>query len=180
MGDGAGTMMADLPAVTLGSRAVAVSAGSRHSCALLEQGNVKCWGCGADGQLGQGDDTSNIGDGTQTLMADVPFISLAAPATAISAGGYHTCALLEPGNLHCWGQGSSGQLGLDSDIILYQPSANSISLGELVIAVSAGGVHTCGLLESGKVKCWGHGDNGRLGYDPVSEGFSDNDVGKAP
>jgi alpha-tubulin suppressor-like RCC1 family protein len=100
-----------------GHTAVAISAGDTHTCAILEDGTVRCWGYGANGQLGYGN-TSNVGDGIGSDGSPDPSVASAGPvdlgghtAVAISAGATHTCAMLDDGSVRCWGQGAFGQLG---------------------------------------------------------------------
>ena len=115
-GDAPGEMGNALPAVDLGTgrTATAITAGSNHTCALLDNATVKCWGNGGYGQLGQ-DSTVTLGDGAGE-MAALPAVNLGAgrTATAITAGGYHTCALLDNGQVKCWGYNVHGQLGQGS------------------------------------------------------------------
>ena len=86
-----------------------VVAGSNHTCALNNDGNVFCWGYGASGRLGHGEDTSSSlpvsvveSDGSQSLLSNV---------TQIATGSSHTCALKTDSTLVCWGVGGNGQLG---------------------------------------------------------------------
>ena len=73
-------------------------------CVLSSDGSVKCWGYGANGRLGY-DSTTNIGDGSGTLMANLATINLGTNKTAvqIAGGETHTCAILNDGTLKCWG-----------------------------------------------------------------------------
>ena len=83
--------------------AVAVTAGYVHTCALTKAGAVYCWG---------GNDWGNVGDGTVMTERDTPvLVSGLPPATAISAGAEHTCALLASGQAMCWGDDTYGELG---------------------------------------------------------------------
>src|SRR5207253_9565198 len=93
------------PVIGLGS-VTAVSAGGYHACAILPDNTVKCWGRNDDGQLGTGDWTR--------AKTPVAVNGLSLPPTAISAGGYHTCALLPNGTVQCWGRNTSGQVGQPS------------------------------------------------------------------
>lgn len=107
--------LATWPAVDLNGRtAVAVSAGAAHTCAILNTGAVTCWGLNTYGQLGYGDTTdrgyANLGSAMQTVN-----LGTGRTATAIAAGGYFTCAILDNGTLKCWGYNASGQLGKDFD-----------------------------------------------------------------
>ncbi|MBC8292718.1 MAG: hypothetical protein H8E45_06075, partial [Proteobacteria bacterium] len=80
---------------------------------------------------------------------------------AVAVGGYHTCATLDSGIVRCWGYGSSGQLGYgntDSIGDNEDPvSAGDVNVGGTVVQLAAGLNHTCALLDSGAVRCWGRG-----------------------
>ena len=134
---------------------ISISAGISHTCALLSTGAVKCWGYNDFGQLG--DATS----GTNRLTP-VAVSGLSSGVTAISAGYFHSCALLSTGAVKCWGNNGFGQLGNDSGIQSLTPVAIS-GLSSGVTAISAGNRHSCALLSTGAVKCWGYNDFGQLG-----------------
>ena len=160
-GDSAGEMAA-LPPVDLGAgrTATAVTAGESHTCAVLDNGTVKCWGFGPWGQLGQG--FANLGDQPGEMAALAP-VNLGAgrTATAITAGANHTCALLDNGTVKCWGQADSGQLGQDSTSNVGQTAGSvaalpAVNLGapRTATAVSAGANHTSAPPDNGTVQCW--------------------------
>ena len=152
-----------------GRTATAITAGDGHTCALLDDATVRCWGYGATGALGYGN-TAHIGD-TETPAA-VPPVDLGPGRTAraITAGAAHTCALLDDGNVRCWGTGTNGRLGYGNTTTIGDNetpgSVGPVSLGagRTAVAIAAGGAHTCALLDNGTVRCWGEGDFGRLGY----------------
>jgi alpha-tubulin suppressor-like RCC1 family protein len=114
-GDGPDEMGDNLRTVNLGTNktAEAIAAGEVHTCAILNDGSVKCWGFNGSGQLGLGD---TIGRGAEpTDMGDnLRTVNLGAGKTAkkIAAGGDHTCAILNDGSVKCWGANSRGALGL--------------------------------------------------------------------
>ncbi len=102
---------------------IAIAAGEAHTCALLADGAVKCWGGGLHGQLGSGSRDSQ-GNAPTPALEDAPPVDLGTAggvplaATAISAGADHTCALLTSGDLKCWGLNNVGQLGQESTATL--------------------------------------------------------------
>jgi alpha-tubulin suppressor-like RCC1 family protein len=156
--------------VDLGRAAVAISAGTGHTCAVLDNGGVRCWGSGGDGRLGFGN-TRNIADDETPVQAGPPIdFGPYRRAVAISAGQSHTCAILDNGTVRCWGRGVEGQLGYGNfDNIGDNESAASagpvpLGVGREAVAISAGDTHTCAVLDDGHVKCWGNGLQGRLGY----------------
>lgn len=156
----------DLPNINLGGIAKQISGYSSHMCALIDTGDVKCWGYNGYGQLGYGH-KNNIGDDEEPVAAGS--VPLGEKAVQLSLGSYHTCAILESGSLRCWGYGYDGQLGLGNigDIggvanksIL---SVSPIILNSIPTQVAAGNVHTCALFENKKIKCWGNNIFGQLG-----------------
>ena len=94
--------------VELGGKAEAISIGKSHGCAILENGDIKCWGVNNYGQLGNGNNTN--------LNAPSAPINLGGKAKAISLGYEHSCAILENGDLKCWGENGDGRL--EREIIL--------------------------------------------------------------
>ena len=149
-----------------GRTAVAVSAGNSHTCAILDNGDLKCWGWDRYGQLGDGG-TSHDSNTKTTQPSSTPVdLGQGRTAVAVSTWGDFTCAILDNGDLKCWGRDSWGQLGdggADTDI--YAPSSTPVDLGvgRTAVAVSAGAQHTCAILDNGDAKCWGYGVYGRLG-----------------
>jgi alpha-tubulin suppressor-like RCC1 family protein len=114
-GDGPGEMGDDLPPVELGDgrSATDIVGGYGHTCVLLDDGSVKCWGFNETGELGLGD-TENRGDEPGEMGNELPPVNLGTGrrVTKLDAGLRHTCALLDDGSLKCWGFNGDGRLGL--------------------------------------------------------------------
>jgi alpha-tubulin suppressor-like RCC1 family protein len=131
----------DVDGLTSGVSAIAV--GYDFSCALLENGKVKCWGDRFDLQV----------DSTESFsFSPYDINGLPDNLVAISAGNYHACAWTEDGQAYCWG--SSGTP---------DPDLAAIDLDEKVTAVVGGQYFTCLLTDSGGVQCIGENDYGQLG-----------------
>jgi alpha-tubulin suppressor-like RCC1 family protein len=132
--------------------ATGVAAGTGHSCALMSDGTIGCWGWGGLNQLGNG---SSVDSATPTL------VSTQGAANAISAGGTHTCAVLG-GRVACWGANAPyGVLGVGT----MTESTHAVLLFGLsgVSAIGAGLEHTCVVLSMGNMECWGNDQDGELG-----------------
>jgi len=163
LGDGTTTRRLTPAAVSgLSSGVKAVTAGAYHTCALKTNGTVVCWGLNNQGQLGDGTTTSR--------MTPVPVYGLAGKVAAISAGYFHTCALLENGAARCWGWNTGGQLGNNSATTSHVPVPVS-GLANTVATLVAGFYHTCAILKSGAVRCWGFNSNGQLGNNSTTTSY---------
>jgi cysteine-rich repeat protein len=151
--------------LSLGALATSIAVGDSHSCAVLAGGTVRCWGTGADGRLGYGN-TQNIGD--TELPSSVGVVDVGGTVSQLAAGGSHTCALLTSGAVRCWGNGANGRLGYGNTSSIGDTetpaSAGDVTVGGAVTQLVAGEAHTCALLTTGAVRCWGNGADGRLGY----------------
>ncbi|MCX4246612.1 RCC1 domain-containing protein [Paraliomyxa miuraensis] len=98
--------------VALGGVAVAVTAGRAHTCALLDDGSLRCWGQGSEGQLGVPGSPTIGDDETPADIDPVDMGGLTVTAIASGALADHTCARLDDGSLRCWGANDHGQVGL--------------------------------------------------------------------
>lgn len=146
--------------------ATQVTAGGYHSCALLGNGQVKCWGSNYDGEAGNG--TRSIGT--------MPVTTVLAPAgagpltgvTQVEVGFYHSCALLNTGQVRCWGYNGDDQVGNGSPNpqisrakVVSNPAGNGPLTG--VTQIALGERHTCARLNNGQVRCWGENTVGEIG-----------------
>lgn len=151
--------------VPLPAAVISVAGGTGHTCAVLEGGDVACWGRNNAGQLGTGA-LERIGD-DETVDSST-FVSLPGPAVEVVAANEHSCARLQSGDVVCWGQGTNGQLGYGSPDSIGDDepadAAGVVPLGGAAVDIDAFYNHTCAVLEGGSVRCWGDGGSGRLGY----------------
>lgn len=190
-GDDPGEMGDALPYVDLGTARTAKSlaVGEFHVCALLDDNRVKCWGANDYGELGLGDVTVR-GDGAGEMGDNLPFVDLGAGRTAkmLTAGVEHTCAILDNDGVKCWGGNDFGQLGIGDvarrgdgpgemgDTLPYV----DLGTGRTAKAIAAGAYHTCALLDTDQVKCWGYNDQGQLGLGDVQRrGDAPGEMGNA-
>jgi hypothetical protein len=162
-----------VPPVDLGTgrTAVAVSAGKYHTCAILDDGSVRCFGFASSGQLGYGN-VNDIGDNETPGSAGPVDLGVGRTAVALAAGDEHTCALLDNGDVRCWGHAAFGELGYgNTDPIGDDETPGSVGpvdlgTGRTAVAIAAGAAHTCAVLDDGSVRCWGINGpgSGQLGY----------------
>ena len=144
----------DLPAERT---ATALAAGAFHSCAILNDGSVMCWGWNNAGQLGYG---STIDSNFPLVAVSLPF---ARTATALAIGSQYSCAILDDGSIECWGNNAYGQLGDGTTTTSNTPVAVSLPAGRTATALALGSYHSCAILDDGSTMCWGYNGNGRLG-----------------
>jgi alpha-tubulin suppressor-like RCC1 family protein len=194
-GDGSGEMGDNLTIVDLGSGRTAkvIATGGSHTCAVLDNASVKCWGENNYGQLGLGD-LNNRGDEPDEMGNFLPSVDLGSEtATSITTGTGYTCVLLDDNsteplsNVKCWGRGNYGQLGNKKTLpINSTPSTNAINLGTGITgvatarkatAIAAGNFHTCAILDNSSIKCWGFNASGQLGQGDTSTVWRASDLG---
>jgi alpha-tubulin suppressor-like RCC1 family protein len=133
------------------SNAIAVEAGSRHTCALLSTGHADCWGWNEFGSLG---DSSTTNSSTPVEVSGIT------NATAITGGG-DPCALLATGHIKCWGPGGEGGIGNGTDASSTKPEEVSEISNAVAIASNEG--QSCALLSTHHIECWGRNEQGELG-----------------
>lgn len=166
--------------IDLGGPAVDIDTSSNHTCAVLEDGGVRCWGSNGSGQLGNGDENfNNVGD--RKTPAEEGVVMLEEPAVAVEAGSSHTCAVLVTGDVRCWGSDTANGVPdtYGSSAVPFSPAR----IGGPVQRLWAGYDFNCAVLDSAGVRCWGNNSGGVLGNpaimgSPVKDtsGYGDVDV----
>lgn len=156
LGTGTPTTAGYTSPVQLGAfqRFIALESGTFSACALNSGGGVKCWGWNSDGQLGDGTTT------VRTTAVDVA--GLESGVVAVSAGYTHACALTNAGGVKCWGRNGFGSLG-DGTGTPRLTAVDVFGLTGGVKAISVGERHSCALLNTGGVSCWGANEYGQVG-----------------
>ncbi|MCY4523640.1 MAG: hypothetical protein OXB84_02755 [Halobacteriovoraceae bacterium] len=155
---------------------VNIAAGINHTCAIMADSKLKCWGKGFNGKLGNGitEDTSYpvyALKGSEDSCANDNSSHLTR-VIQVALSGNSTCALLSNQQVSCWGKGSNGQLG--NKVTVSDDYTNKCALANVladeesyldnVKKIVAGSNHFCALLQNSQVKCWGEGANGKLGH----------------
>jgi alpha-tubulin suppressor-like RCC1 family protein len=144
-----------------------VAGGTSHTCAETSNDTVLCWGQSTEGQLGTGTLISSF---LPSRVGTVDGGDIWTGASAVSAGGFHSCAVDADQTAWCWGLNSSGQLGNgSSDPFSWSAAPQHVSdasgNGVLsdVVAVGTGYEYSCALTDAGAVWCWGNNYVGQLG-----------------
>ena len=151
-----GTNITEANPIT-GLKVKEVRAGGAFTCALLTNRTMKCWGWGPHGELGYGD-TDARGDNAGEMGNVLPAVQLGTGrrARAISAGAFHTCALLDNGTVKCWGR---------DDYVSALNTTSPVAVAGIAnaTAVAVAPDFTCALLANGTALCLGLNSEGELG-----------------
>lgn len=142
---------------------MAIATGHFHSCALVRDGSVWCWGDGSLGQLGDGEEGANhLRTRASRVRRGTGYLG---HVSGIAAGGSHACVRRTDGTAWCWGYGSFGQLGDGTTNIRSKPVQVLRGSGVLtrVAGIAAGGAHTCARRSDGSARCWGSAGSGQVG-----------------
>jgi alpha-tubulin suppressor-like RCC1 family protein len=152
--------------VALSGESYGVLAGWMFSCAITGPASLECWGDDAYGQLGKP-------DAGALERAPVPVTNVADVTSlrAVAVGKEHACVAYDAGTVlgavRCWGRGDSGQLGHGATPSVQRTGvevevAAGVPLLD-VVALAAGGAHTCAVTSAGALSCWGANGSGQLG-----------------
>ncbi len=189
LGDGSGSsryipgLVETVPPSSLNSKTVtAISAGNYFACALDSEGYVHCWGYGAGGRLGIASSNSSGYPHPTAVNTDSSSSLNGKTVTTIAASlSSHACVIDSERHMHCWGEGSNGQLGNDGTTDKSRPVAvdTSVSSGlhnKSVVSIAVSNYSSCAKTTDGTIYCWGRGNEGQLG----NIGFSNNHIPSVP
>jgi alpha-tubulin suppressor-like RCC1 family protein len=149
-----------------------ISTGRSHTCALLTDGTVRCWGFNALGVLGDGTTLVRSNPVQVLTSGDTQGTNVLSGVTQLATGRSHTCALLTDGSVRCWGGNAYGQLGDGTTVNRSSPVAvltsgdtqgTNVLSGVTQISADVFADHTCALLTDATVRCWGRNSRGGLG-----------------
>ncbi|CAE7411195.1 HERC2, partial [Symbiodinium sp. KB8] len=171
-----------------------VCAGDRMTCLLLDDGRVQCVGNTYSGIQGTGSTFYTTDKTSLSTLNAVGTVQLSEPASSISCGAYHACAVLASGDVQCWGSGGYsttlrarlGQPGLTSSHIgdnETPASLGPVQLSGPAVAVEAGPIQSCAVLATGHLQCWGRNFKGELFYghtDTVGATITPHQAGLSP
>jgi len=164
---------ARIPLPVPGIRARSIAAGADSSCAVLESGQVACWGDASSAQISKARDICTASYLACALTPVV--IDGVADVSQVAVGGGHVCALRKDGRIFCWGANDHAEVGVSraGNELCHReyPCVRQPTLvpGVRARQVIAGGFHTCALESDGHVKCWGRDDRGQLGAPSADE-----------
>ena len=155
-----------------GRTAKSLSLGYAHTCAVLDDDTLVCWGSNCNGQLGIGSTTTvsvptkvDLGENKGALM--------------VWATMAHTCAIRVDGELFCWGDNGQGKLGIGSSVQANSPTRVDLGTGLTAKFVSCMYWSTCAILSDDSVKCWGMSGTTGNGVSSVGSNIGDepNEMG---
>lgn len=138
--------------------ATEIAAGYGHTCVIVEEGEVRCWG---------GNDTGQLGDGTKTDSFKPVYVKGLKGAKSIALGTSHSCVIIADGTVKCWGYNYNGELGDGTT----EGRTTPVAVKGLtdVVQIALGANHTCARDSRGAVKCWGINKGYELGFSGPEE-----------
>ncbi len=137
---------------------ISISTGMGHSCAIIDNNDLYCWGTNWYGQLGIGSSGNGPFPAPQYVDSGV---------IAVATGNEHSCALYENQIVKCWGNNAQGQLGTGDLLPQSSPTALNLSYNIALISLETAYNMNCVISEENIPYCWGANQWGQLGnYDP--------------
>ncbi len=158
LGNGAAVQHITPYAVSMptGKSFVSISSGAYHTCAIDQLSKIWCWGYNYYGALGDGTNSDRFSPVAVIASSSTIF-------TTLNCGDVNTCALVSNGSAWCWGHNNFGQLGDNTVVDKYTPTAVIMPLGRTFETIAPGNLHTCAIDNLGSAWCWGYNNSGQLG-----------------
>jgi alpha-tubulin suppressor-like RCC1 family protein len=159
----------------LSSGAVRIEAEAENSCVVTASGRALCWGNNQTYGTGTVTADTNSDGEFDPVRSPAEVTGLSSGVIAVGLGGFrtnattsvsHGCAVLQFGQVKCWGSNSNGQVWSSAAGPFATPV--EVSIGERAAAVALGSQHTCILTETGGVRCFGDNGTGQMGQGNVS------------
>ena len=141
--------------VTSSLAAQNIAGGRYHTCAIVDNGSVACWG-NSDGQLGDGTTTDRS---TPTITTHL----VQRTAVQVATGDYFTCVMLDNDEVKCWGDNQYGQLGDGTTTDKTSPPSSAY-VPNRAVALVAGDEQACAIMDDESLTCWGRNEHGELGH----------------
>ena len=139
--------------------------GSYHTCAIMADRSLRCWGDNWHGQLGDG----SFSDKLSPVDIEIPSNS---SAVTVDSGAFHSCVGMNDGSMYCWGYNSYGQLGNGGTTRAGIPMPVPLDSTQSPTDIQVGLFHSCALFDSGEMSCWGDNAYGQIGDGtPISGGW---------
>lgn len=169
VGDGSTTQRNTQVAVTgMGSGVASVSTGAFLTCAVMTSGGAKCWGRNTSGE---------VGDGTFTARTTATDVSgFTSGVLSISAGNSQACLITTSNTAKCWGSNNYGELSYGTSTTNIKIATDPGFLLSTLSSIAPGNTHSCILISSGGVKCWGRNNVGQLGNGTTTDSTTPVDV----
>jgi cysteine-rich repeat protein len=170
-----GMDITDSPTPTLvalpgGLTAIDLGLGDDHSCVVLVDGTVACWGDDDNGQLGDG--AAGVDNGVATLVPGLPVV------VDVQGGQDDACAITELGEVWCWGDNADGQIG--DGTAVDRPTPQLVALPSAAQTIALGDDFACALLLTDQVFCWGEAEDFQLASGDLVDVLSPSEVMGAP
>tara|TARA_B100000965_G_scaffold375784_1_gene368484 strand:- start:830 stop:2779 length:1950 start_codon:yes stop_codon:yes gene_type:complete len=140
-----------------------VGGGRDNTCILLTDGGVMCWGRDNVGQNGDGGTSATTHSASSNVL-----LPDGRAAIHLEVGDFHSCVILDNGQVSCWGWNKHGMLGDNTTVDSNTPSIALLPNGSVAVDLDVGLYHSCAVIDNGSVYCWGHNNKGRLGVGAVN------------
>lgn len=159
---------------TLSQNVKLAKAGAFHSCAVLTNNTMKCWGRNDFGELGNR--ATGLQGNPVSVVFDAPLV-----ITDLVLGNGYTCVLHEASSdkgIKCWGRNLQGQLGINTTVNSLVPVIPQ-GLDSSVMSVATSSTHLCAIKSNNELKCWGE-NGGRIGNNSTANALVPTSVTNFP